>query len=189
MTFEFGQRAGAVAGATASSRPARLRYRPEKQNTSLGVPTPLPSLIDMKLVEETYTCLIEEGPGPPAHHVNAQENPLETMMARLFTRSWHVHCVQGSKKWQACCQLEETTMKLKPLFAVFALVACLPAQAALVTNPDDPRVWQGASVGTFAQLYYGSNTLANRQLVVDNKLLDDSYFSATGFSAATLIRP
>jgi len=79
-------------------------------------------------------------------------------------------------------------MKLKPLFAVFALVACLPAQAALVTNPDDPRVWQGASVGTFAQLYYGSNTLANRQLVVDNTLLDDSFFSATGFSAATLIK-
>lgn len=31
-------------------------------------------------------------------------------------------------------------MKLKSLVAVLALVACLPAKAALVTNPDDPRV-------------------------------------------------
>jgi hypothetical protein len=26
-------------------------------------------------------------------------------------------------------------------------------QAALITNPDDPRNWQGASVGTFANFF------------------------------------
>jgi hypothetical protein len=68
--------------------------------------------------------------------------------------------------------------------------ACLLAHtagAALVTNPDDPRSWQGANVGTFAQLYYGSNTLANRQLVVNNQLLDDGIFNTAGFLAGTLI--
>ena len=79
-------------------------------------------------------------------------------------------------------------MNRKQLFALAALAASLPAQAALITDPNDPRVWQGASVGTFAQLFYGSNTLANRQLVVDNKLLDDSFFNATGFTAASLIK-
>ena len=57
-------------------------------------------------------------------------------------------------------------MKLKPLFATLVLVASLPVEAALITDPNDPRTWQGASVGTFAQLFYGSNTLANRQQVV-----------------------
>ena len=61
------------------------------------------------------------------------------------------------------------------------------ASAALVVDPNDPRTWQGASVGTFAQLYYGANNLANRQLVVDNQLLDDGIFNATGFAAATLL--
>ncbi len=60
-------------------------------------------------------------------------------------------------------------------------------QAALITNPDDPRNWQGASVGTFANFFYGSNTLANRQLVVDNKLLDDGIFDPTGYTPASLI--
>jgi hypothetical protein len=72
--------------------------------------------------------------------------------------------------------------------ALLALTVSLPTQAALITDPNDPRVWQGATVGTFANLFYGSNTLANRQLVVDNKLLDDSNFNATGFSSATLIK-
>lgn len=79
-------------------------------------------------------------------------------------------------------------MKLKPLFAVLVLVASLPTQAALITNPDDPRTWQGASVGTFAQLFYGSNTLANREQVVNNQLMDDSFFNAAGFTAASLIK-
>lgn len=61
------------------------------------------------------------------------------------------------------------------------------AFAALVTDPNDPRTWQGASVGTFAQLYYGADNAANRQLVVDNQLLDDGIFNASGFTAATLL--
>ena len=68
-----------------------------------------------------------------------------------------------------------------------ALLVAQGAAAALITDPNDPRNFQGATVGTFAQLYYGSDTLANRQLVVDNKLLDDGLFSLTGFVAATLI--
>jgi hypothetical protein len=68
-----------------------------------------------------------------------------------------------------------------------ALLVAQGAAAALITDPNDPRNFQGATVGTFAQLYYGSDTLANRQLVVDNKLLDDGLFSLTGFVAGTLI--
>ncbi len=47
------------------------------------------------------------------------------------------------------------------------------SHAALVTDPNDPRNWQGATVGTFANLLYGADTLANRQQVIDNQLLDD----------------
>jgi hypothetical protein len=78
-------------------------------------------------------------------------------------------------------------MKLKTLISALTLVACLPAQATLITDPDDPRSWQGATVGTFATLFYGSNTLANRQLVVTNQLMDDSNFNPAGFSAASLV--
>lgn len=60
------------------------------------------------------------------------------------------------------------------------------AAAAPVTNPDDPRNWQGATVGTFAQLYYGSDTSVTRQQVIDRGLLDDGVFNATG-TAGTLI--
>ncbi len=60
------------------------------------------------------------------------------------------------------------------------------AAAAPITNPDDPRTWQSASVGTFAQLYYGSNTLTTRQQVVTSGLLDDGVFNATG-TPGTLI--
>lgn len=75
----------------------------------------------------------------------------------------------------------------KYVVGVLCALGIQAASAALITNPDDPGSWQGANVGTFAQLYYGSNTLANRQLVVDTNLLDDGIFNATGFSAATLI--
>ncbi len=61
------------------------------------------------------------------------------------------------------------------------------AEAILLTDPDDPRLWQGASVGTFATLYYGSNTLATRQLVIDNNLLDDGIFNPTGYTAGNLV--
>ena len=61
------------------------------------------------------------------------------------------------------------------------------ATAGLITDPNDPRSWQGATVGTFAALFYGSDTPANRQLVVDNQLLDDGIFDPTGYLAATLL--
>ncbi|MFN0051862.1 MAG: PEP-CTERM sorting domain-containing protein [Planctomycetales bacterium] len=76
-------------------------------------------------------------------------------------------------------------------FCLFMCLTSCPlvtdATAALVTDPDDPRSWQGATVGTFAELFYGSNTLANRQLVVDNMLLDDGIFNSAGYSGATLL--
>jgi hypothetical protein len=66
--------------------------------------------------------------------------------------------------------------------------AIASAEAATVTDPNDARNWQGATVGTFAQLFYGANTLANRQLVVDNQLLDDAVFGFAGATGATLIQ-
>ena len=60
------------------------------------------------------------------------------------------------------------------------------AAAAPIINPDDPRSWQGATVGTFAELYYGSNTLVTRTQVVASGLLDDGEFNATG-TPGTLI--
>lgn len=71
------------------------------------------------------------------------------------------------------------------LFTIFVLFTAVSfslknAEAALVTDPDDLRSWQGAGVGTFAQLVYGSNTLANRQLVVNSQLLDDGVFNTSG---------
>lgn len=74
------------------------------------------------------------------------------------------------------------------LKSAFILIAAIQVtQAALITDPNDPRTWQGASIGTFATLYYGSNTLANRQLVVDNGLMDDSIFDPTGYTTGTLL--
>lgn len=72
------------------------------------------------------------------------------------------------------------------LLAVVLLAGPIVANAALLTNPNDSRSWQSATVGTFAALYYGSDTPANRQLVIDNKLLDDSYFNTTGYNAAPM---
>jgi hypothetical protein len=69
------------------------------------------------------------------------------------------------------------------VLGVFTISA---ANAALLTNPNDPRTWQGASVGTFAALFYGSNTLANRQQVIDDQLLDDGLFGFAGATAATM---
>jgi hypothetical protein len=67
---------------------------------------------------------------------------------------------------------------------MFAVTA---ANAATVTDPNDPRVWQGATVGTFAALFYGADTPANRQLVVDNQLLDDGIFNPVGATPAPMI--
>lgn len=61
------------------------------------------------------------------------------------------------------------------------------ATANLVTNPNDPRQWQGAGVGTFAELFYGADTPANRQLVVNNQLLDDDIFHRNNYLPATLM--
>jgi hypothetical protein len=41
-------------------------------------------------------------------------------------------------------------------------------------------------VGTFAALFYGANTLANRQKVIDDELLDDGLFGFAGATAATM---
>ena len=65
------------------------------------------------------------------------------------------------------------------------LASALSSHAALLTDPNDARSWQGANVGTFATLYYGSNTLANRQLVIDNKLMDDGIFNSQFLPAAS----
>jgi hypothetical protein len=78
-------------------------------------------------------------------------------------------------------------MKIPFLLAAASLLSAQVASAVLVTDPNDARNWQGATVGTFAALYYGSDTPANRQLVVDNQLLDDGIFDPTGFIASTLI--
>lgn len=84
------------------------------------------------------------------------------------------------------------TQHTRQAAAILSLLACAigisTAHAALVTDPNDPRNWQGATVGTFATLFYGSNTPANRQLVVDNQLLDDSNFNAAGYTPASMIR-
>jgi hypothetical protein len=74
------------------------------------------------------------------------------------------------------------TLTLAVLTIVFVSVfwGVMPAGAVLLTDPDDPRIWQGASVGTFAQLIYGSNTLANRQQVIADGLLDDGTFNTSG---------
>lgn len=61
------------------------------------------------------------------------------------------------------------------------------ANAAPVTDPDDARSWQGATVGTFAQLFFGSNTLANRQAVVAAGLLDDGIFNTASATGAPMI--
>jgi len=75
------------------------------------------------------------------------------------------------------------------LLAVLTIVVfARQANAALITDPNDPRNWQDATVGTFAALYYGADTLANRQLVVDNHLLDDGLFNPSGYLAGSLVK-
>lgn len=76
----------------------------------------------------------------------------------------------------------------KIIFGSILLVAGIQsASAAIITDPNDARVWQGATVGTFANLFYGADNAINRQLVVDNQLMDDGIFSASGYTAGTLI--
>src|SRR5262245_18606048 len=72
-------------------------------------------------------------------------------------------------------------------FALALSAAARTSIAAPVNDPNDPRSWLGAAVGTFAQLYYWSDTAATRQQVVDAQLLDDGIFDPTGYLAATLL--
>jgi len=75
-------------------------------------------------------------------------------------------------------------LKWMPAAILAAVFTAHTASAALITDPNDARVWLGANVGTFAALFYGSDTPANRQLVVDNQLLDDGRFdTSTGIQA------
>ena len=77
--------------------------------------------------------------------------------------------------------------KLLFIFATYGITTL--AQAALITDPNDSRTWQGANVGTFASLYYsGGNTPTNRQNVIDDQLLDDGNFDPTGYTQGTLIK-
>lgn len=60
------------------------------------------------------------------------------------------------------------------------------AQAALVTDPDDPRSWQGATVETFRQAF-GFST---KQDLVDAQILDDGIFvDPPGLSFGNYIGP
>ena len=67
------------------------------------------------------------------------------------------------------------------------LLAGATASAAPVTNVLDARVWQGADIGTFTALYYGSDTPANRAQLVADGLLDDGLFTFAGATAASLM--
>lgn len=77
---------------------------------------------------------------------------------------------------------------IKVAALIAGLVLAQTASAALVTNPNDARSWQSATIGTFAQLYYGADNATTRGQVVTNQLLDDGYFNAAGYTGATLIR-
>jgi hypothetical protein len=58
----------------------------------------------------------------------------------------------------------------------------------LVTNPNDPRAWQKATMAMFAEEFFGANTLANRRKLVDQKMLDDGRFDLTNTFPATLMQ-
>ena len=78
---------------------------------------------------------------------------------------------------------------IKALLATSILLSSSVANAVLVTDPNDARSWQGATVGTFAQLLYGADTLANRQLVVTNQLLDDGlWIDPVGFGLGNYVK-
>lgn len=76
----------------------------------------------------------------------------------------------------------------KSLFLAFSISLCSSSFAALVTDPNASTSWQGADVGTFARLFYGSNTLATRQALINRHILDDGHFDANGYQPGTLIR-
>ena len=59
--------------------------------------------------------------------------------------------------------------------------------SAPLTNPNDARSWQGATINTFAQLLKGADTLANRQALIDAQVLDDGYITADISQTGTLV--
>jgi thrombospondin type 3 repeat protein len=67
--------------------------------------------------------------------------------------------------------------------SVFALGAVLTAgpqaRADLVTDPNDPRSWQGATVETFRQLL----GFPTRQDLINAQILDDGVFPTNGYDA------
>jgi hypothetical protein len=73
------------------------------------------------------------------------------------------------------------------VLAALAVAGGNAARADTLTNPDDPRSWQGATVGTFAQLYFGANTAATRQMVIDGGMLDDGVFDPAGYVPGALL--
>ena len=85
-------------------------------------------------------------------------------------------------------------MKKRVFCVLFIVCAMAPmvaqsVRAATVTDPNDARSWQGATVGTFAALIYGTDTLANRQLIVGAALLDDGLWAdPTSFGLGTYIK-
>ena len=89
---------------------------------------------------------------------------------------------------------EHYTKFSRGLRAAALVAALMPAAAGAVpvTDPNDGRSWQGATVGTFAGHFFGSDTPANRKLVVDfanagaNSMLDDGIFDPTGFVTGSL---
>lgn len=81
-----------------------------------------------------------------------------------------------------------TYLSAPTTLALLTLASAGTARASLLTDPNDARNWQGANVGTFAQLYFGANNAANRQQVIDKNLLDDGTFSFSGATPAQLIK-
>jgi hypothetical protein len=56
-----------------------------------------------------------------------------------------------------------------------------------LTDPNDSRLWQSASIGTFAQLLKGADTPANRQALITEQILDDGYITADISQTGTLV--
>ena len=86
---------------------------------------------------------------------------------------------------QIRCWLTSNFISLGIITAIGLFLGSSTAHAVLLTDPNDGRTWQEAGVGTFAQLIYGSNTLTNRQAVINSGLLDDGAFNTSGVGTGT----
>lgn len=100
--------------------------------------------------------------------------------------------LRAEKRRLASCLKKESfknkVFNLKGASLIVGIVLAQSASAAVVTDPDDVRTWQGATVGTFANLFYGADNSTTRGQVVTNQLLDDGYFDSTGYAGASLIK-